>query len=66
MLDAVKANLKRNPDEVSADVGYCSAANLATLGRRRIAGYIATGRQKHASKSATAKREAKPGSLLAG
>jgi hypothetical protein len=38
---------------------------LRTLSRRRIKGYIATGRQKHGSKSATAKRPAKPGSLLA-
>lgn len=65
LLDTIKANLRRNPDEVSADAGYCSAANLRTLSRRRIKGYIATGRQKHGSKSATAKRPAKPGSLLA-
>jgi IS5 family transposase len=50
---------------VSADAGYCSAANLRTLSWRRIKGYIATGRQKHGSKSATAKRLGKPGSLLA-
>jgi len=65
LLTATKANLGRNPDEVSADAGYCSAANLRTLSRRRIKGYIATGRQHHGSKSATAKRPAKPGSLLA-
>ena len=65
LLDAIKANLKRNPDEVSADAGYCSAANLRTLGRRRIRGYIATGRQRHGAKSATAGRPLKPGSLLA-
>jgi transposase len=65
LLSAIKANLGSNPDEVSADAGYCSAANLRTLSRRRITGYIATGRQKHGSKSATAKRPAKPGSLLA-
>jgi transposase len=65
LLDAIKANLKRNPEEVSADAGYCSAANLRTLGRRRINGYIATGRQKHGATSATAKRSLKPGSLLA-
>jgi transposase len=65
LLDAIKANLKRNPDEASADAGYCSAANLRTLSRRRISGYIATGRQKHGRKSATAKRPPKPGSLLA-
>ena len=61
LLDSIKANLKRNPDEASADAGYCSAANLRTLSRRRIRGYIATGRQKHGSKSATTKRPATPG-----
>jgi transposase len=65
LLDGIKANLKRNPDEVSADAGYCSAANLRRLGRRRINGYIATGRQKHGATSATARRPLKPGSLLA-
>lgn len=65
LLDGIKANLKRNPDEVSADAGYCSAANLRTLSRRRIKGYIATGRQKHGTTSATTKRPAKPASLLA-
>ena len=65
LLDGIKANLKRNPNEVSADAGYCSAANLRTLSRRRIKGYIATGRQKHGTTSATAKRPARPGSLLA-
>jgi len=64
LLDTIKANLKRNPEEVSADAGYCSTANLRTLGRRRINGYIATGRQKHGTVSATAKRPLKPGSLL--
>jgi hypothetical protein len=65
LLDGIRANLGRNPDEASADAGYCSTANLRTLSRRRIKGYIATGRQKHGTKSATAKRTAKPGSLLA-
>ena len=65
LLDAIKANLKRNPQEVSADAGYCSATNLRTLGLRRINGYIATGRQKHGATSATAERRLKPGSLLA-
>ncbi|MCX7360818.1 MAG: IS1182 family transposase [Alphaproteobacteria bacterium] len=65
LLDEIRANLGRNPDEVSADAGYCSAANLRTIGRRRIEGYIATGRQKHGTKSATAAKAAKPGSLIA-
>jgi hypothetical protein len=65
LLDGIKANLGRNPDEVSADAGYCSAANLRTIKRRRIEGYVATGRQKHGTRSATTKKTAKPGSLLA-
>ena len=65
LLDGIRANLGRTPDEVSADAGYCSAANLRTLGRRRIAGYVATGRQKHGTGSATAKKPAAPGSLIA-
>ena len=65
LLNAIKVNLGRNPDEASADAGYCSAANLRTLSRRRIKGYIATGRQQHGTKAAIAKRPAKRGSLLA-
>jgi transposase len=65
LLTAIKTNLGRNPHEASADAGYCSAANLRTLSRRRIRGYIATGRQKHGAKSATGKRPPRPGSLLA-
>ena len=49
---------------MSADAGYCSDANLRTIKRRRIEGYIATGRQKHGTKSATAKKTT-PGSLIA-
>jgi len=65
LLDGIKANFERNPEEVSADAGYCSAANLRTLSRRRIKGYIATGRQKHGSKSATTRRPPKRDSLIA-
>lgn len=65
LLDGIKANLRRNPAEVSADAGYCSNANLRTIKRRRIVGYVATGRQKHGTKSATAKKPPRPGSLIA-
>ncbi|HEV2442960.1 MAG TPA: IS1182 family transposase, partial [Steroidobacteraceae bacterium] len=61
LLDAIKANTGRNPDEASADAGYCSAANLLTLSRRRIAGYIATGRQRHGTRAAVNPRRLKPG-----
>jgi transposase len=47
LIDGIKANLGRRPNEASADAGYCSEANLAALRKRRIAAYIATGRAKH-------------------
>jgi transposase len=65
LLGAIRANLRMNPHEASADAGYCSAANLRTLVRRRIAGYVATGRQKHGASAATAKRRQKSGTLVA-
>jgi transposase len=65
LLDQMRRHLGRNPDELSADAGYCSDANLRTIQRRRIKGYIATGRQKHGTRSATGAKPPKPGSLIA-
>jgi transposase len=48
MTDAVEANLGRKPEQLSADSGYCSEANLEALERRKIDAYVATGRAKHA------------------
>jgi Transposase DDE domain len=48
MIDAVEANMGRKPNEVSADAGYCSDANLAAMEERAIDAYIAPGRAKHA------------------
>src|SRR5271157_5680552 len=47
MVDAVEANMGRRPEEVSADAGYCSDANLAAMEERAIDAYIAAGRAKH-------------------
>lgn len=65
LLDAIKANTGRNPDEVSADAGYCSQANLRTVAKRRIDGYIATGRQRHGSPAAVNRRPQRTGTLAA-
>jgi len=59
LLDAIRTNLRKNPKEVSADAGYCSQANIRALVRRRIAGYIATGRQKHGTRAAVARRKSR-------
>lgn len=46
LVDAIESVTGCKPQEVSADVGYCSEANLKALADRRIRGYVATGRQK--------------------
>ena len=47
LLERIEHHLGQRPNEVSADVGYCSEANLQALDDRSIRGYVATGRQKH-------------------
>jgi len=52
MLEIMEAQSGQRPTEVLADSGYCSEKNLEQLDaeeepERRIAGYIATERQKH-------------------
>src|SRR5262249_9526374 len=47
MVEAVKTNTGRQAQELSADAGYCSEANLRELKRRRIRGYVATGKDRH-------------------
>ena len=65
LLDAIKTDLGRNPAEMSADAGYCSEANLRTVARRRITGYIATGRQRHGTAAALSRRTPRPASPVA-
>jgi len=49
MADAIEANLGRKPEQLSADAGYCSDANLAAMEERQIDAYIAPGRAQHAT-----------------
>src|SRR6266571_2888321 len=48
MTDAIEINLGRKPEQLSADAGYCSEANLKALENRNIDGYVATGRARDA------------------
>jgi transposase len=57
MVDQIKRNIGEHASELSADYGYCSVANLRAIRRRRINGYIATGRQNHGRKSEARRRE---------
>ncbi|CAL4866923.1 IS1182 family transposase ISMdi6 [Asticcacaulis sp. MM231] len=60
MVDAVIANTGKAPDELSADAGYCSEANIAAMENRKIDAFIATGRQKHNSPAADGGRAKTP------
>ena len=44
LLDAIEENTGEMPQEVSADNGFCSEANLEGLNARNIRGYVAAGR----------------------
>lgn len=63
MLEQIQANTGRQAKEFSADAGYCSEANLEELARHPIRAYVATGRQKHGTASATGTRTPTAGTL---
>jgi transposase len=65
LLAEIKANTGRQAQELSADAGYCSTANLQAVRRRHIRGYIAVGRQRHGQRAPEAPRRLPRGSLLA-
>jgi len=65
MVAQIKANTGRQAQELSADAGYCSEANLKELSRRHIRGYVATGRHTHAQGAPAAPRKLKSGTRVA-
>ncbi len=60
MLTHIRRNTGRQVRELSADAGYCSEHNLKALARRRVRGYVATGRQQHGTASAVGRRKTVP------
>ena len=52
-LTQIEEVLGELPRELSADSGYCSEANLALLEAKGVRGYVATGRRKHGTRTAT-------------
>ena len=64
MLAHIRTNTGRQARELSADAGYCSEHNLKALNRRRIRGYVATGRHKHGEASATGARKTEAGTRV--
>ena len=60
IVEQLERNLGRQTDEMSLDAGYCSNENIEKLEKQGIRGYVATGRQRHGSKSATKKKKPRP------
>ena len=58
LVNEIESHAGELPRELSADAGYSSEHNLAVLIEHGIRGYVATGRQKHGTPSAT--REKRP------
>ena len=59
LVEQIEAHAGELPRELSADAGYCSEDNLAVLIEHGIRGYVATGRQKHGTSSATGEKDPK-------
>jgi transposase len=47
LIKAIEEQSGQKPEEVLADNGYCSDENLKYLARKRMEGFVATGKQKH-------------------
>jgi transposase len=65
LVKAIRRDLKTNPDELSADAGYCDEANLAFLAKRRIPAYLAPGRARHGGGDPAGKRRLRKRSRVA-
>jgi hypothetical protein len=56
LIEAIEEQSGQRPKEVLADSGYCSEENLKYLAKRRMAGFVATGKQKHGERNEPCKR----------
>ena len=56
LIEAIQEQSGQRPEEVVADSGYCSDENLQYLAKRRMTGFVATGKQKHGQRKQACKR----------
>src|SRR6266404_6164947 len=56
LIEAIQEQSGQRPEEVLADSGYCSEENLKYLAKRRMAGFVATEKQKHGERNEPCKR----------
>jgi transposase len=50
LIETIEEQSGQKPKEVLADNGYCSDENLKYLARKRMEGFVATGKQKHSQR----------------
>jgi hypothetical protein len=62
LLEKIKEQSGQKPQGVLTDSGYCSEENLKYLNKRKIEGFVATGKQKHNER----RKPCKPGPLPKG
>jgi transposase len=56
LIEAIEEQSGQKPKEVLADNGYCSDENLKYLARKRMEGFVATGKQKHSQRREPCRR----------
>jgi transposase len=56
LVETIQEQSGQKPEEVLADSGYCSEETLQYLTKKRIEGFVATGKQKHGERQAPCKR----------
>ena len=56
LIEAIEEQWGQKPEGVLADNGYCSDENLKYLARKRMEGFVATGKQKHGERREPCKR----------
>jgi transposase len=60
LIEAIEEQSGQKPEGVVADNGYCSDENLKYLARKRMEGFVATGKQKHSQRRGPCQRGSLP------
>jgi transposase len=56
LIEAIQEQSGQKPQEVLTDSGYCSDNNLKYLAKKKIEGFVATGKEKHGERREPCKR----------
>jgi transposase len=56
LVEAIEEQSGQKPETIVADSGYCSDENLKYLAKKKLEGFVATGKQKHGQRNQPGKR----------